>query len=261
MIKRKRIVHGRRRLHQSTLKALHKIIFWFLLQCPWDSLPGFIELFEIVVAHLSMLNKSFMPSTISRPDVVDLQEGVDHDGDLCSCQLGRLLCLQFFGHLNFLFVFRINDLHEALRTLGTQCFNCYLVTTSPTLSKGCIDSAWSVSTNHSVGCRGGVEPVIISRRNDLFQFLNLITCGHCSTSSLSHSFLSGVESPSMDLPSQRFASKKSVYIQTTTTNSAGARPFGSPCLTPSSAIFTPHFHRQLRHHLPLTTTFFTLSLH
>ena len=66
-----------------------------------------------------------------------------------------------------------------------------------------------------MACRRCVEPVITSRQN-VFRFLNGVTCGHCSNSGLSICFLLGVESLSRDLPSETCAchgfllSKKSI---------------------------------------------------
>ena len=58
--------------------------------------------------------------------------------------------------------------------------------------------AWSLPGRSlpykSVPNGGRVEPLIASRRNDVFQFLNRVTCGHCSNSSLSISFLFGLQS-------------------------------------------------------------------
>ena len=45
--------------------------------------------------------------------------------------------------------------------------------------------------------------MITSRRNDVSHVFNPVTCGHCSKSNSSISFLSGAE-PSGDLPSERF---------------------------------------------------------
>ena len=75
-----------------------------------------------------------------------------------------------------------------------------LPNTDPTSSKSFIDVAMSISANQSVACRRWAEQVITSRRNDVFQFLNRVTGGHCSNSSLSISIVLVVESLSRDLP-------------------------------------------------------------
>ena len=65
----------------------------------------------------------------------------------------------------------------------SQISNCFCVqrNTGPASSKSCIEVACPISDNYSV---------ITSRRNDVSQFSNRITCGHCSILSLPISFRS-----------------------------------------------------------------------
>ena len=93
------------------------------------------------------------------------------------------LCLQVSGHLNFSFEVTTHDLHEAFGNLGIQG-----VATHPGAAEYRYDDVQSlpwllISAIQSVACRGRVERVITSRRNDVFRFLKRVTRGQCSNSS------------------------------------------------------------------------------
>ena len=66
------------------LKAFPKIFFWFLLGRHHSFFPSLIELYEIVVEQLDI--EQLVDAGGSPLYIVDLEECVDDEGDLSSCQ-------------------------------------------------------------------------------------------------------------------------------------------------------------------------------
>ena len=76
--------------------AFQKIVFWFILQCLLDILPGFIELFELVVDQ-----RNVEQAGSARPlNVVDLKRRLFFVKAMSSCQHREiLLFLDLLGQL------------------------------------------------------------------------------------------------------------------------------------------------------------------
>ena len=113
--------------------------------------------------------------------------------------------MHFFCHLNFSVEFGIHDLREAFRHFRIRCFKTHLV------AAGCCTDVVQILQSFGLDnlCQpfGGLSRasgpcnVITSRRKAVFQFLNRSTF---SNSSLSASFVFGVESPLWVSTSERF---------------------------------------------------------
>ena len=120
--------------------------------------------------------------------------------------MGNFPFLVIRRHLNCSLELWVNDLHEAFCNVGIQGwkFICLLWNTDLTSSTFCIFCLVDLCQPIS-GLSGMSRQTITSRRKNVFRFFTRVTCGHCSHSSLFTSFLLGVESPSRNLRSERFA--------------------------------------------------------
>ena len=103
--------------------------------------------------------------------IVNFEESADQVCDLFSCvhRQREPFFFYFFSHLNLLnFEFMVFMKYFATWESRVSNMNRGLPNTD-SADKSCIEVDWSPADNHSVTCRGGVTPIIIALRSDVFQ--------------------------------------------------------------------------------------------